>query len=305
MDAAGESRSGPNDGLYGVGAVSSSDVWAVGSYEPSGGSSAGVILHYDGSAWGTAEPEPDAGSSRRWRSTARAMHGPWGGPDGPSTYVLHWNGTSGPHQASPSEDAVSLSSVSAAGPSRRVGGGPGGTERGPRSTAGPSRRRFGLADPVGAVPARRRRSLRRGAIASDARLGRRDVHDADQDPGRPHPPLGRRAVDAGLRPADGHAGRPAGREAIASDDVWAVGLHYKGGSARTLIEHWDGAAWSVVDSPNGGGNTSCWASPRQGRTTRSPSATGDPGRIQNVRAALRLLRRPQKERGKPSTCSPR
>jgi hypothetical protein len=35
--------------------------------------------------------------------------------------------------------------------------------------------------------------------------------------------------------------------AVASDDVWAVGVH----NDATLILHWDGAAWSVVTSPNG------------------------------------------------------
>jgi hypothetical protein len=45
-----------------------------------------------------------------------------------------------------------------------------------------------------------------------------------------------------------------GVAAVASDDVWAVG--YASGHvepfARTVIEHWDGTAWSVVPSPNPG-----------------------------------------------------
>ena len=41
--------------------------------------------------------------------------------------------------------------------------------------------------------------------------------------------------------------------ALASDDVWAVGLRWEGSPSypRTLIEHWDGSAWTVVTSPNG------------------------------------------------------
>jgi hypothetical protein len=39
--------------------------------------------------------------------------------------------------------------------------------------------------------------------------------------------------------------------AISSTDVWAVGYRYNDGlPVRTLIEHWDGTAWSVVPSPN-------------------------------------------------------
>ena len=39
--------------------------------------------------------------------------------------------------------------------------------------------------------------------------------------------------------------------ALASDDVWAVGsqILVKTGVVHTLIEHWDGAGWSIVPSP--------------------------------------------------------
>ena len=39
------------------------------------------------------------------------------------------------------------------------------------------------------------------------------------------------------------------------NDVWAAGYYYNSAPPfgyRTLIEHWDGAAWSVVPSPNVG-----------------------------------------------------
>ncbi|HUS14941.1 MAG TPA: FG-GAP-like repeat-containing protein [Chloroflexia bacterium] len=43
-------------------------------------------------------------------------------------------------------------------------------------------------------------------------------------------------------------------EALASDNVWAVGYAYVG-YAQTLIEHWNGSQWSVVPSPNQGPST--------------------------------------------------
>jgi erythromycin esterase-like protein len=46
-----------------------------------------------------------------------------------------------------------------------------------------------------------------------------------------------------------------GIDAAAGDDVWAVGSYQKSGSTKTLIEHWNGSIWTVVSSPNGGGNT--------------------------------------------------
>jgi hypothetical protein len=41
--------------------------------------------------------------------------------------------------------------------------------------------------------------------------------------------------------------------ALAADDVWAVGNYINDfGVSQTLVEHWDGATWSVVESPNVG-----------------------------------------------------
>ncbi len=44
-----------------------------------------------------------------------------------------------------------------------------------------------------------------------------------------------------------------GAAAPASDDIWAVGTTVNIGSPDvTLIEHWDGTSWTMVDSPNPG-----------------------------------------------------
>jgi hypothetical protein len=54
-------------------------------------------------------------------------------------------------------------------------------------------------------------------------------------------------------PVDTYTGssyaRFTGVAAVSSNDVWAVG---GGGSNGALIEHWNGTAWSVVTSPEGG-----------------------------------------------------
>src|SRR5262249_17863386 len=42
----------------------------------------------------------------------------------------------------------------------------------------------------------------------------------------------------------------AGVAANSTNDVWAVGNSTSTGYSSTLIEHWDGSAWSVVSSPN-------------------------------------------------------
>ncbi|MDQ3929970.1 MAG: S-layer homology domain-containing protein, partial [Chloroflexota bacterium] len=41
--------------------------------------------------------------------------------------------------------------------------------------------------------------------------------------------------------------------AIAADDVWAAGYYINDfGISQTLVQHWDGETWSLVDSPNAG-----------------------------------------------------
>ncbi|MFL5734562.1 MAG: hypothetical protein ACJ78Q_15365 [Chloroflexia bacterium] len=51
--------------------------------------------------------------------------------------------------------------------------------------------------------------------------------------------------------------------ALASNNVWAVGFYSPDGShAQTLVEHWNGSAWSVVLSPNVGttnNNNALWS----------------------------------------------
>jgi hypothetical protein len=54
-------------------------------------------------------------------------------------------------------------------------------------------------------------------------------------------------------PADGGGGAELRRVfALANDDVWAVGWYHtnRSGRQKTLIEHWDGTAWSLMSSPN-------------------------------------------------------
>jgi Bacterial Ig-like domain/FG-GAP-like repeat len=43
-----------------------------------------------------------------------------------------------------------------------------------------------------------------------------------------------------------------GVDALASNDIWAVGYSEVSGRYSTLIEHWDGTRWRIVTSPNAG-----------------------------------------------------
>lgn len=37
---------------------------------------------------------------------------------------------------------------------------------------------------------------------------------------------------------------------VSPTDVWAVGAYFRGSVRRSLVEHWDGTRWTVVDSPS-------------------------------------------------------
>jgi hypothetical protein len=52
--------------------------------------------------------------------------------------------------------------------------------------------------------------------------------------------------------AGGNANPLYGIAVIAPNDIWAVGPYSNGTIWQTLIEHWNGATWSVVPSPNPG-----------------------------------------------------
>jgi hypothetical protein len=60
-----------------------------------------------------------------------------------------------------------------------------------------------------------------------------------------------------------------GAVALTSDDAWAVGtyVHVTGGSGyqRTVIEHWNGTAWSVVPSPDPSATGHNWLNSVTGR----------------------------------------
>jgi hypothetical protein len=79
---------------------------------------------------------------------------------------------------------------------------------------------------------------------------------AAADPGRPATPVcgsGWQRIPS-PNPTDIHSFFNA-VAAVAPDDVWAVGGKYNLERQHTLIEHWDGASWSIVRSPSMGGSS--------------------------------------------------
>lgn len=65
-----------------------------------------------------------------------------------------------------------------------------------------------------------------------------------------------------------------GVKALSATDVWAVGDSLLNGAATTLIDHWDGATWSVVPSPNAPGTNTDFLSGVTATSANSVWAVG-------------------------------
>src|SRR4051812_29673099 len=69
---------------------------------------------------------------------------------------------------------------------------------------------------------------------------------------RPPVPQGRPAVVASPNGNSGLKSLLGDLAVVGADDIWAVGNQGNGSSrVGALIEHWDGAEWNVIPSPNG------------------------------------------------------
>src|SRR5438034_3887702 len=91
--------------LRGVFALDPNDVWAVGRYDPQGGGSSTLILHWDGVSWSIV-PSPNPTVYNELRAvTAAALNDVWAvgyhfvsslNPQvlGQQTLIEHWDGTS-------------------------------------------------------------------------------------------------------------------------------------------------------------------------------------------------------------------
>jgi hypothetical protein len=203
----------PGGGTYlqDVAVAGSNDVWAVGGFSNTNGSTTrAMILHWDGAQW-TEIPNPVTIQSSLDSISVRAPNEIWavgyqivGG--GHQMLIEHWDGTQwSVAQAPPSGQATRLRSVSAVS-GREVWA-------------------------VGEYPGNTYRTL--------------TVHwDGQQWSIVPSPNPS--ATNNQL----------SGVTAISPSDTWAVGTYQYSattGEERTLIEHWNGAQWSVVGSPNASG----------------------------------------------------
>lgn len=249
--------------LYGVAAISASDVWAVGAWGENGATHT-LAEHWDGSSWRVV-PSPDTGfSSVLTAVTALSATDVWAvGYDGepvPTTVVEHWDGVAWGVVPSPNGPGTALlNAVTAAGPDDvwAVGA------YGPSPYGTPA---FALSEhwdgsgwSLVSVPTPDGASNMAGVVA----LASNDVWAVGRQYHRPGVYVGLIAHWDGSvwsLVRDGMGGDANhelyGIAAFGPDDVWAVGAQHETSNSyyHTLAEHWDGTAWSLgasLDGPYG------------------------------------------------------
>ncbi len=246
----------PNNHLYGVAAIASDDVWAVGTYGDLGLATWQLIQHWDGKEWSLADSPLPTTSSELTAISAVDSQDVWAvGGSGGQVLVEHWDGSAWSIQSHPSTGtgtfnwyhgvaAISADDVWAVGQTDN-----GGLSK---TLAGHWDGSSWSVVPSPSVP--NQHNLLKAVTAVPGSNEVWAVGDAG-----PSAPLIMRwnGTQWSLVPTPNAGIVPhlEGVVAISADDVWAVG--WTGGTGPssgpvTLTMHWNGSAWSVVPSPNPG-----------------------------------------------------
>jgi hypothetical protein len=261
--------------INGVAGSSTSDIWAVGSANSGRDTH---IRHWNGSTWsivaGATIPVPPSGG-RRLRTTglnavttlsstnAWAVGGAEYADFSRNTLVERWNGSAWSLVPAAAAAGSSLRGIAAVGPSDIWAVGSGGTAG---SAALATLIEHWNGSSWSKVPSPNANSLNylRGVAAVSANnvwaVG--DSIKNQSDGVSVYAPLIERwngsAWTIVPAPKIGKGGNSlAAVAARSANDVWAVGYYDSIGSdgfqtRRTLVEHWNGTAWSIVTSPNPG-----------------------------------------------------
>ncbi len=199
--------------LFGLAAPAGNDMWAVGYALAGSGVPQTLIEHWNGSAW-TVSPSPNVGSGANALQavSARAADDAWAVGTSSTvngvtqTLIEHWNGSAWTVSASPNQ-----------GP-------------GPNMLQAVTAR---AVDDVWAV----------GNFANGTALAQTLILHWNGSAW---------AIVAGPNSGSG-SNLLTGVSAFTATDVWAAGTAYDATSiGHSLIEHWNGSAWTVSPSPNVG-----------------------------------------------------
>jgi hypothetical protein len=200
-----------NNELFGVAAVASNDVWAVGGLSTGGtGLNRALVEHWDGTAWKVVSiPDPPGTESLRSVAAVSAgdvwaigTHSPTFNPSRP--LAMHWNGSTWsvvPIPTVPGKTTILNDlAVIASNDVWAVGSS------------------FNASIPSLSSTLTEHWDGTRWSIVRSADTGRDNADEL-----------------TGVAPVTGH-------------DVWSVGIYVNNGE-QVLTEHWDGSRWTIVPAP--------------------------------------------------------
>lgn len=242
--------------LYGVAAISSRDVWAVGLV-----GSSSLIVHWNGSAWSQSEPTGgyflgvDASSARDvWAVGGTGWFSP------ASTLAEHWNGSSWRQVATPDPaGGGDFAGVAATSPSNAWAVGAAGHGPGLTSPTAPLIEYWNgknwtiqkIQEPANggqfsAVAALSASNAWAAGYAGDANEGTGQTLIEHWDG---------KTWTTVPTPTDGKASFLQSITVISSDNAWAVGYYIAAdGTYQTLALYWNGQHWTIVPSQTPGGD---------------------------------------------------
>jgi hypothetical protein len=274
-----------SDSLSGIIAIAANNIWAVGGYNNASNSSQTLIEHWNGSIWSiVSSPNvPSMGDSLAAISAVSATDiwavGTVSGNSGFQTLIEHWNGTnwsvvssSGTGQltgvaAIASNNVWAVGSVSSTSGIQTLIEHWNGSAWSVISSSGP-----GLAI---------------NTLNGVAAISASNIWAVGEDTNSPAPsaefnPLVEHWNGSNWSvvnsPLQGTSDFLNGIAAVSSSNIWTVGDYRSGidpmGPYFTLIEHWNGSAWKVVNSPSPGSIVSDLAAAALVPATRSVWAVG-------------------------------
>ncbi len=250
--------------LRGVAAVSASDAWAVGEYHPDVDALLPFLVHWNGTAWSQVASPLSSGTSELAAVSASSASNVWAAG---STYnttarayqplILHWNGTAWAEQASPvpsGSTGAFLQGVAAISASNAWAAGYYYTSTGRQALMlhwnGSTWAQVASPDPSstytelsGVAGTSGTNAWATGEYATSG-TGYIFIEHWNGTAWSVQPSANPGAARETL----------SGVAASSAVSAWAVGYYGPSTGARqTLVEHWNGTAWTQVSSPDPGG----------------------------------------------------
>ncbi len=252
---------GTTGSLSRVSARAANDIWAVGEFQ-AGGVISTLAEHWDGSSWqivSTPNPNP-LNVNRLSDVVALSASEAWavGTTEGASapthTLIEHWSGGSWTVAASvdPGTTQNELLGIAAAAANNIITTGFSSSGAG-RSTLIERWGGASWAQDTTPSPGTNENLLLGPAAVSATEFWAVGTYSngADNSITALHFTGGSWSQSSPVNPQPTGGQELGGAVALGSGDVWGVGSdHGAGGFARTLAEHWDGSAWSVVPTPS-------------------------------------------------------